>query len=228
MKKSTVFAILGILGLFLTISATNLKLKQEYTRGNIRNPYVERTLPAFSYIKETLKPSLNYAMGITIKDQRGQKPKLSVYFNEPDLYRFHVENDTLFISNSNSSEGKINIGESATVFLFTDGLKKIITTNGIYNITEARHDSLSLIASGKSQITIQTNNMNGLTIKGSDISRITLSGTDTINHANIELKNFSSLNISQVRIKQKKIQIAKEASLQLSGGSLDDFGIQRN
>ena len=64
MKKSTLTAGIAIFGSFLTLTAANLKLKQEYTAGNIRKALVEKKLPPFHFIKETLNRHIYYRSGL--------------------------------------------------------------------------------------------------------------------------------------------------------------------
>jgi hypothetical protein len=59
MKKSTLIATIAVHRSVATLAAVNLKLKSEYNKGNIKDPYTKTKLEAFKFIKVAFDSTSN-------------------------------------------------------------------------------------------------------------------------------------------------------------------------
>jgi len=226
MKKSTLIAGIAVIGTFLTLTAANLKLKQEYTAGNIRKPLVEKKLAPFHFIKETLDRRHYYGSGFIVTNRKGLPESLSLNIDDQERLIFEVSNDTLFIKN-NPLDKDFRV-LSSTIYINANELKNVIATNGIFNIGQENTVSFSIIAGGISKVDIIVTKLDNLSIYGSEDAKIIVFASDTIRHASIQMKDNSIFEARDLVIKQKTLQLGNQASLQLTGRSLEDFGVKRN
>ncbi len=225
MKKSFLFAALAILVTICTLTAGNLKLKNEYSSGHIHSPFTTTNLPAFSYVKETLSTAGPTYKSFHIYVKPGQASSVSIYFDRPDVYRYHVINDTLFIDNDAAQERDY---DNLPIYLTCSELKKIIVATGSFSIRESAADSLSIIATSGSRVDIVGDHLKNIFVEASGKSAISFSGIDTVLHASLSFKDSSNLHISDVVIKEKSLHMDKLTSLLLSGRSVENFGVKKN
>lgn len=224
MKTSTFFVTAAILSAFSILTAGNLKLKSEFTNGHIHDAFVKTTLPAFHYIAETLHKDEAGSRHFRISDSSAAESSMLVFFGDMGSFRYKVTNDTLFLF-SNSSIPKNN-GYAAPVYINTRNLKSLKSSFGNFTVMQSHNDSLSIDAGGKSNIILQVQKMNRLSINGSANAGISLSAADTVGSVLVRVKNNSCFYADNVLIKQKNIKLSDRASLQLSGISLADFGLK--
>jgi len=226
MKTSTFFATTAVAGVFLMLTADNLTLKQEYTSGHIHMPFIVKPLPAFRFIKEILdRDSYTYENVITVSDRPGQKAAIKNFFYEDGLFNYHVTKDTLFIETNPAN--KFNHSTHAVVYIYTSNLESITSTNAVFTIDEENKDSLSVIAGGKSEVNINAKKINSISINASATAKIGLFALEAVDHASIQMNDTSKFYASDVLIKQKNMQIAPQASIELKGRSLEDFGVTK-
>ena len=226
MKKSTLIAGMAILGSFLTLTSANLKLKQEYKAGNIRKVLVEKKLPSFHFIKETLDRHIYYGGSFVVTNHKDQANSVSFSLNAQGRILFDVANDTLYIKNNPLD--KDNQSLNALIYINDVELKNITTTSGTFTIAQEKRDSFSIIARGVSKISLTFSKLNKLSIRGFDDAKITVSAPDTLSHAYIQMEDRSIFEATDLVINQKIVKLGIGVSLQLRGHSLENFGVKRN
>jgi hypothetical protein len=224
MKTSTFFVMAAILSAVGILTAGNLKLKNEFSSGHIHDAFVKTTLPPFHYIAETLHKDEAGSRHFRISDSIPAESSMRVFFGDMGSFRFKVVNDTLFLYSNPSLE--TNRGYPSPVYINTPGLKSLKSSFGNYTVLQNHNDSLSIDAAGKSNIVLQVSQMNHLSVIGSANAGISLKAADTVGSVSVRIKNNSCFYADNVLIKQKNIKLSDQASLQLSGISLSDFGLK--
>ncbi|MES2004619.1 MAG: hypothetical protein V4450_08860 [Bacteroidota bacterium] len=222
MKKSTLIAGLAIVGCFAAFAAANLKLKQEYTKGNIQSAFTKSKLAPFRFIKVDFDSTSHFDGDFEITVRKSLQPGLSKYYEEEGKFVYTILNDTLVIQNDPLYKDH-NI-PMYTIKIDAPYLAGIDVTRGRYVINLADSDSLSIIAGRRSSVNLALNKINNLSITASD-AYISINAVEPIEKAMIQLFGESSLNADNIIIKQKKLVLSKAASLRLSGRSMEDFGV---
>ena len=82
------------------------------------------------------------------------------------------------------------------------------------------------MAGGVSKISLMLTKLNKLTIYGSDTATVSVSASDIINKAIVQMTDRSIFQADNLLIRQKKLQLGAKTSIQLSGRSLADFGLK--
>ena len=224
MKKSTTIATIALLGTIATLAATNLKLKSEYNNGNVRDPYTKTKLAHFSYIKTVFDSTSRNGEEFRITVSKGAEPTIGTYYRERAKLLFNVSNDTLYVRNDPFDKDHYSLYDAAVITM--PELKGIFVTKGSYQIKQDNAESLTVVAKEGAAVNLQLKKLNQLTITGFDKTAFTLSAKDTINQANIQLNERSSLTANDLIIKQKTLTLGDSASVKLIGRSMKDFGLQ--
>jgi hypothetical protein len=224
MKKSTLIATIAVLGAVATLAATNLKLKSEYNKGNIKDPYTKTRLAAFKYIKVAFDSTSANGEEFRIKVSKKSESSIATYYSERAKLLYNVSNDTLYISNDPFDKDHNSL--HAPVIINTPELKAISVTKGSYHIHADDMDSLSVTANKKTGINLNLRKIKWLNVNATDNVSIIVASKDTIGSALIQLADKSSFSAKDIIIRQKKLQLGDSATLNLTGRSMKDFGIQ--
>lgn len=223
MKKSTLIATLAIISAMATLGAVNLKLKSEYHKGNIKDPYTKTTLVGFKYIKVVFDSASN-GEEFKINVSKKAESSIATYYSERAKLLYKVSNDTLIISNDPFDEEHYSLYDP--VIINTPELKAISVSKGTYHINVADTDSLSVNAKEKSGINLNLRKLQWLSVNAAGNVSINVASKDTIGNALIQLADKSSFNAKDIIIRQKKLQLGDSATLHLTGRSIKDFGVQ--
>lgn len=221
MKKSTLMVTLAVAGVFITLTAANLKLKSEYEKGAIKSALVPEDLASFHYIKTPADSTTVDFVSFEINVDRKNKSSVSRYYYDERHMNFKVVNDTLFIRN----EPGDNTRRMSTVVINTPYLKNIDVMKGRYIIKQAESDSLAVTAGGESSVTMEMGKLNSIRINSMGKSKVVLSATAIINEGWIEVKDRSSFHAKNIVIADKKISVGDSCSILLSGRSVKDFKV---
>lgn len=224
MKKSTLLAIVAIIGTIATLLTINLKLKAEYNKGNMQDPYTKTKLAAFKYIKVVFDSTSANGEEFRINVSKTAEPSIATYYNESAKLVYKVSNDTLFVTNDPFDKEHYSLFDR--VIINTPELKAISVTKGSYQINADHTDSLSVTANKKTGVNLKLNKPHWLTIDASNEASITVTSKDTIGGALIQLTDKSSFTAKDIIIKQKKLQLGDSTTLHLTGRSMKDFGVQ--
>ena len=226
MKKSTVIILAGITGLLATLTAANLKLSSEYKQGKVGSYYTAQMLPVFHNIKELgiNEEDLDYYKMITIRQQKDSSAVLYEYYSSLNLI-FKVENDTLFIIPDTKRKKRMN---ERYLTILCPELKSLSGIRSSFTIDKMKTDSLSLIADKQSQISFTNGQITTLSVVADSLANVSVTSSDTIAYAAIQLKGFSSFKAQDAIILNRKLQLSSGSILSLSGRSLENFGIKKN
>jgi len=224
MKRSTLIAIIAVIGAISILAAANLKLKSEYSKGNIKDPYTKTKLAPFKYIKVVFDSSSANGEEFKINVSKAAQPSIATYYSERAKLLFRVSNDTLLISNDSLDKEHTSLFD--VVIISVPELKGISAAKGSYMISDGNTDSLVIKAAGKAVIDLKLNNALFLAVSATDKATINVSSKDTIRGAEIQLADKSSFTAKDILIKQKKLQLSDSATLHLIGRSIVDFGIK--
>jgi hypothetical protein len=93
------------------------------------------------------------------------------------------------------------------------------------NLSGKMADSIRAIASNKSTISFENLQTHYLKAEADKTARIMISATDTLQNLSLELKSHSNFVANNVYIQKRELQLGDSASLQLTGKSLQTFGI---
>ncbi|MEO8173617.1 MAG: DUF2807 domain-containing protein [Sediminibacterium sp.] len=224
MKKSTLLAAAGIIGAIATLAAVNLKIKSEYNRGNIKNPYTINKLGAFKYIKVVFDSTSRNGEVFRINISKGADYSMGTYYSERAKILSWIFNDTLIITNDKLDKEHYSLYDA--VLITAPELKGIDVTKGSYVVKKDDSGDFSVTANAESKVDLKLNKINTLIVNASGKSSVNVSAKDTIQQANIQLNDKSSLNAYNIIIKEKKLQLSDSSSLLLRGRSIKDFGVQ--
>lgn len=224
MKKSTLIATLGAIGAVATLAAANLKLKSEYNKGNIKDPYTKTKLAAFKYIKVVFDSTSANGEEFRINVSKEAEPSIATYYEERAKLVYKVSNDTLIVTNDPFDKEHYSLFDA--VIINTPELKAISVTKGSYHINAGNTDSLSVTANKKTGVNLKLNKTHWLTVNASDQASIIVAAKDTIGEAMIQLADKSSFSAKDIIIIQKKLQLGDSTTLNLTGRSMKNFGVQ--
>jgi hypothetical protein len=224
MKKSTFLAGAAVIGAVATLAAVNLKIKSEYNKGNIKNPYTITKLAAFKYIKVVFDSTSRNGEEFKINISKGADYSIGTYYSERAKLIFKVSNDTLVITNDPFDKDHYSLYDPAIIT--ASELKSIDVTKGSYLVIQDNTESFSVTANKESRVDLKLKKTNLLILHASDKASINVASKDTINQASIQLNDKSSLDAKYVIIRQKKLQLGDSATLHLRGRSMKDFGVQ--
>ncbi|MBN9295482.1 MAG: DUF2807 domain-containing protein [Filimonas sp.] len=225
MKKSLFFIILAVAICLVTLTAANLKLGNEYTKGNFVNNIIKNPLPAFSYIKEIHKAGDSDTYSCQLEIINSPENVVAYDSTRPRTLTFTVQNDTLFIAR----DEKLPKEEYASSFrgrLFIPAPKALSTSQTNFIITGARGDSLSIYASGSSEVSLSYAKVNSLKIIASDASSVQIMKTDSIPFLQLSLRDKSSFTAADVKVLNRQFQASDSTTISLSGRSINYFGIK--
>lgn len=224
MKKSTLIATIAALGAVATLAATNLKLKSEYNKGNIKDPYTKTTMASFKYIKVVFDSTSTNGEEFRIKVSKKSESSVATYYSERAKLLYNVSNDTLYISNDPFDKEHNSL--YSPVIISTPELKAINVTKGSYHINADDMDSLSVTAKGKLGINLNLRKLQWLGVNAAGNVSLIVASKDTIASALIQVADKSSFSAKDIIIGQKKLQLGDSATLNLTGRSIKDFGVQ--
>lgn len=241
MKTSTLIATVAIAGAFVLLTAANLKIKNEYTKGNLKDAFVKRPLASFRFIKDNTDSSTLKKGRFDITVANGNKPGVSSYYDEKSVYLFTVSNDTLYITTDQANKDLYNNG--ALIIISTNQLNKLDVAQGSFSVSSSNRDSLSVIAGERSDISIKISSVQelmaldkekrkfslppaSLSIVAKGRARVSLETKDTLNNVSIRLDDKSTFIARDVVMKHRKLQLGNQANLQLSGRSIENFGLK--
>lgn len=222
MKTSTFFAGAAAIGCFLTLTAANLKLKNEYTSGHMTSAVVFNRLPSFHYIKEAIDS--NHFPGSYVISSDSKKPTgISAFYYERAKFMYHVVNDTLFIQHD--PEDKDNYVYYNKVTINTSGLKGLTAQLGNYNIVHETTDSLHIIANRTTNISVNAKKIAAVKIEESEHASVKLFAEEPIDMLDLTLGGMSNFFAEFLTVKTKSLKISHNASLCLRGQALQSFGV---
>lgn len=222
MKKSTITILIAITGLFLCFTVVNLKLKSEYTAGNIQSPMKTNILPPFHHIKEiNSSPGKEnvYQRNILVVQQKDSSALVHGYYN-PVGVNYFVQNDTLFITPDSTFTGN-----DYNITIYCKNLQSLDARRSFIRLLNYVADSISLNTSANAGISCEHIKSNYINLNISEESSIFVSATDTINKADIYIQNSGLLNAANVYFKEKNLTIKNNGSVRASGKSLKNFGV---
>ncbi|MES2372368.1 MAG: DUF2807 domain-containing protein [Bacteroidota bacterium] len=224
MKKSTLLAGTAVIGAIATLAAVNLKLKSEYTKGNIKNPYTITKLASFKYIKVVFDSTSRYGEEFKINISKDADYSIGTYYSERAKLVSKVSNDTLIITNDPFDKDHYSLFDA--VIITAPQLVALDVTKGSYVVKQDDTESLSISANNESKVDLKFKKINTLMVNASGKAFINVSTKDTINQANIQLNDLSSFSANNIVIRQKKLQLGDSTTLHLKGRSVKDFGVQ--
>lgn len=222
MKKSTVSISLGIAGIFMLITAANLKLSSEFKKGNIRSGMAALPLAPFHHIKEIHpKDAENFSGKITLIQHKDSSALLYNYYGSPEVL-YSVNNDTLFI------EPERNERNSAyNLVIYYRDLRSIQCSNSNITMKKCTIDSLSVEADNYSNLYFTDARLKKIKIEASGDAKVTVSSQDTIPYAGIFLHDRASFKANNAFFLEKEIRMNANSTISFSGMSADNFGIKR-
>jgi hypothetical protein len=226
MKTSTFLAGAGILFAFATITAANLKIKAEYSKGNIQSAYTRTKLAPFRFIKEKLDSTTGMPTIFDVNVGKGIEPALEVYYSVAPGYLYTVSNDTLFIGIDPANKEGYRSNEP--VIISTPVLESLEVSKGLYYINHSDTGQLSVKTSGKSAANFKLEKINRLFLDAADRSKITITAKQPIDEAVMHFTGKSVLGLENTVIRKKTVQFKEGAWLHLSGSSLENFGVKEN
>jgi hypothetical protein len=226
MKKSNLIILAGTLTVFVTFAATNLKLKSEYDKKNLKEYMVFTPLPAFHYIKDNFTSEQDHEQYFC-NVSSGDKYGTSVGFFEKDMFDCFAKNDTLFIQKKTDANSIVIIN-GGPFRIFSGPLKGVFTNAGSMTINGRMADSFLLKTANDSHIRLYHLQTKLLSIDAGQSAGISVMQTDTIPSLQLRLQGRSSFTADNIVILNKKLQLGDSASLVLTGRSLADFGIKKN
>lgn len=224
MKTSTLIAILAVTGGFATLTVVNFKLKSEYDKGKFENPYIKKTLPAFSHIKDLTDTNTLKNGRFEIRVGNSEEPGVATYYAARKTYNFDVRNDTLYISLDKTDQSPYS--HWLPMIITTKQLESIDVVNGEYRIVSNINADLSIKAVRKAEVDVKAGGLKTLSIAAANTASIGVSAKDSIAAMNIRLDDNSSFNAKDLVIGQRSLQLGKRANLQLSGRSIENFGLR--
>lgn len=226
MKTSTIIATLAVTLGFASLTAANMKLKSEYDKGHLVDPYVKQSLPAFKYIKDLTDSS-------SLKNGRfeihvGNKEESSVgnYYAARNSFLFNVKNDTLYIT-LDKSDGSPYSHWFPIIFR-TKQLESLDVVNGEYVIISDVDSDLSIKATRKSEVEVRAGSIKTLSVLAANTASISVSAKDTIAKMNVRLDDKSTFNAKDLVIGERSLQLSKRSNIELSGRSIENFGVKNN
>jgi hypothetical protein len=226
MKTSTFLAGAGILFAFATVTAANLKIKSEYSKGKIQSPYTRTKLAPFRFIKENLDSSTGMPTIFNVNVGKGIDPCLDIFYSLPMGYLYTVSNDTLFISLDPANKEGYSYGEP--VVINTPTLEGLEVSKGLYYINHSDSGQLSVKTSGKSAANFKLEKISRLILDAAGRSKITIAAKQPIDEAVMHFTGKSMLGLENTVIRKKTMQFKEGAWLHLSGASLENFGVKGN
>jgi hypothetical protein len=228
MKTSTIIATFAVACGFITVTATNLKLKSEYNKGKLQDPYIKKALPSFRYIKDitdtgTLKQGY-------FQIHAGDKEVSSVaqYYSFTSSFIFSVANDTLYISLDKSNTSRY--ANSTPIIIRTNRLESIEMNNGEYELTSGNTNSLNISAKRRSKIDVKLDKADTLTIFANSNGSVGVASKENgvIKKLKVRLEDKSSFNAKNLIIDEPNLQVGPYANLQVSGLSIESFKIKNS
>ena len=222
MKTSTIIAGFAVIGSIGIITAANLKIKSEYTKGNIQSAYNKTKLQPFRFIKETVDSSIALPnVRFEVVTGKNDESSFSTYFVRSAPLTFKVINDTLYIT-SELVEKNGNYTDEP-IILTTPVLEGVVSTRGSYKIKQQDIKVLSLNAHKTSQFTVTANSINRLSLAASDKAGFTIASKNPIEEAMIRIADLGFLTLNDVEIRKKSIQLDSTVTLTLQKRSIADF-----
>lgn len=222
MKTSSFFAGFAVIGGIAILTSANLKIKSEYTKGNIQSAYNKTKLQPFRFIKENVDSSI--AMPNTrfeLITGKEQEPSVSAYFVRSAPLTYKVINDTLYIT---SEQVEKNGNYTNEPFLITTPvLESLESTRGIYKIQKQDSSALSLRAHKTSKIELSVEKINHLSLDASEKAGFTIAAKKPIDEAVIRITGQGSLTLNNVQIRKKDLQLDSSITLTLQKQSVTDF-----
>lgn len=224
MKTSSILATLAVVTGFTTITITNLKLKSEYDKGNLKDPYVRKAVSSFRFVKETADTSVLRKGGFTIMAGMGDSTSVASYYADREQFLFEVRNDTLYIS-SDPAYGDI-FSHGSPIIIRTPKLSGLEANTGDFSIEAGTLDSLSVRVSRKSSVGIDARKINSLFVHATNTASVDSRVADTVRQLDLRLDDQSRFAAHDMVAAQKKLQISNNSHVQLSGRSVGNFGLK--
>lgn len=225
MKTSTILITLGIVTSFATLTVTNLQLKKDYDRNQLKDPFVKRAIPSFHYIRNYADSNVlhrgNFQVLIGTSDTAG----IATYYAEQEQFHFNVSNDTLNITAN--PEFKEVFGSRTPVFIYVKDLRGLKTINGEYELKGKDIDSLSIVAEKNADIRLNAEKARAIDALAIHNGEISLSVKDAVGSLHVKLEDESGLYANNVAADRKNIQVSERASIRLKGRSIDNFGLKK-
>jgi hypothetical protein len=227
MKTSTLIATLAVTCGIVTITATNLKLKDEYSKGKLQDPYIKKELASFHFIKDMTDTSSLRGGHFEIHVGKSEGSSVSNYYSITPTFLFEVANDTLYISTDKTSDSRyVNW---SPLIIRTNHLTKIDLNNGDIDLAVADNPDLTITAGKKSNVDVKIfGKMNTLSVFAGNSAAVAISAEDTINKMTVQLNDRSSFNAKDLLIVERSMQLSSRANLQLSGRSIENFGLKNS
>jgi hypothetical protein len=225
MKKSFLLVLLAGLIFIVTLAAANMKLKTEYTKGHYVNTDIKTILPSFSYIKEDLNPMMNRDFRCNIVVLQSDENSIAMDSTISDLIDFSVENDTLFLRQSQAATKR---GEFFyyPVTVSAKQLKGVIARRNQFSVRQIKVNTLQVTAYGKSRVTFTNITVSNLEAYAEKTAGIKIEHTDSIGNATLTLRDRSFFDAENVVFANKTFNLSDSSSLQLSGKSVASFGVK--
>ncbi len=226
MKKSSIAALVGLIGAIVTLAAANGKLKSEYEKNNIQQYLAYTELPPFHFVKDNYTGEYTdewYTCNII----SGKQYSIGTSFDvSQQLFSYTVKNDTLLIERKKGTSFDIAYG--VPLIINCGPLKGISARSCNMTVTGKMADSISATAVNKATIKFEHLKTAYLKADADKNASISISATDTLQRLSLQLKSHSSFAANNVYIINRNLQLGDSASLQLSGKSLQTFGIGKN
>jgi hypothetical protein len=228
MKTSTIIATLAVACGFITVTATNLKLKSEYHKGNLKDPYVKTGLPSFRYIKDITDTGTLKQGYFQIHSGEKEGSSVAQYYSFSTAFLFSVANDTLYISLDKSNTS--TYANSTPIIIRTNQLESIDMNNGEYELASANTRNLSISAKRKARIDVRLDKADTLSVFANVSGAVSVAPIEkgVIKKLNVHLEDRSSFNAKNLVTDEPNLQIGHNASLQLSGLSIESFKIKNS
>ncbi len=223
MNKSTIALIIALAALPLSLTLIFVKLGDQYKKGAFVNSLVPKILPPFHHIKELAPPKLavNYSNSITLIQNKDSFAIFHDYYDDLGM-NFFVSNDTLFLK----EDEKIKDPNYHITIYYKD-LSSINFVNSLVNMFTCKLDSLLIHTENKTRLTCFGCQVNRFKISAANFSEITLTGSDSIEYANIHLFDQGKLDATNVVFKRKDLDMSAYSTLSIYGKSIETWGIKK-
>ncbi len=223
MNKSTIALIIALAALPLSLTLVFVKLGDQYKKGAFVNSLVPKILPPFHHIKE-LTPTnsaLNYSNSITLIQNKDSFAIFHDYYEDLGM-NFFVSNDTLFLK----EDEKIK-NPNYHITIYYKDLSSINFVNSLVNMDNCKLDSFFIHTENNTRLSCFSCQIKRLKIFAENYSDITLSGSDSIEYANIHLVDQGKLNTTNVFFKRKDLDMSEYSTLTILGKSMKNWGVKK-
>lgn len=227
MKTSNIFIIVLSLVIISAMYATNVSLKNEYKKIDLKDPF-KNYVSVKTEVYTVLNISGSNGYPIEIKQEKDNDIK--VLRSRLQHFKSIVKNDTLFIeftgSNISMQQSFLTTTPSG-IIIYKNKLSSIHIANTHNRISGFINQDLELNLNGNSHTEISNSTLNTLDVKMENNSQIQFLKKNNVDSLTLIMKNESVANLDRISFKKINPILSDSITLVLSKDTFKNILIKR-